>query len=165
MDIVSNTCRATACSIFANLKPNWMRLLSEIPCLIASNIGDVIVGDRSPFPDSQCNSLIPGRNYLAATTDLSEMARRESQDLTAASCHLPVGYWTATSTAGSVDYCQRTDKSEDCWKEPTFLQSIDKKTKYHPQDVVQRPENGVVVFGSMGKTGFAPRPLPPCIFI
>lgn len=114
MEIVSNTCRATAHSIFANLKPNWMRLISEIPCLIASNVGNVIVGDRSPFPDSQCNSLIPGRNYLASTTDLSETARREGQDLTAASWRLPVGYWTATSTVGPADYCQRTDKSEDC---------------------------------------------------
>lgn len=86
MGIVSNTSRATAHGIFANPNPNWMRLLSEIPCLIASNVENAIVADCSPFLDSQCNSLIPGRNYLAATTDLlSEMARREGQDLTAAS--------------------------------------------------------------------------------
>ncbi|KAJ5787287.1 hypothetical protein N7457_002277 [Penicillium paradoxum] len=45
----------------------WIPLLHKIKCLFCSDLGDAIIGKRSPLPHSPCNSMIKGYDMMAAS--------------------------------------------------------------------------------------------------
>lgn len=148
MEVLSGVRKQTPKTIPTQPKPAWIRLLSQIPCLIASDVGKLIVAERSSIPDSQCNTVVSGRNYLAVTMDMLTLISKWAgqRDPTANSWKMPDGYWTAASSH-DFNPCGHTDDSGTCWDKPDFLQSVTKKPRDCKQGVVRLPEAGVVVFG------------------
>lgn len=54
MEMLSGAIKQTPRTIPAYPKPSWMRLLARIPCSIASNVGELIVTERSSTPGGNC---------------------------------------------------------------------------------------------------------------
>lgn len=129
-------------------KPSWVSLLKSIPCLFADNLGDVIVGLRSPTDSSACNHLATGQNLLATTIQtLSWLSQRCGQkNFDNGSWLLPRGRaWGAKP--GTFSDCDHDGESgEGCWANPEFIQTIQHKARYYPN--VEIPETGAVVFGA-----------------
>ena len=126
-------------------RPNWTPLLKKIPCLLASNVGNVITANRGAY--SVCNELIGQQNYLAATArSLNEISLHcEQQDFSNSIRRLPGGFWTCENAFTACHHSQQSDTS--CWDKPSFLQSIRKKEKHRTGSI---PSRGVVVFGGEG---------------
>ena len=144
MEMLSGAIKQTPRTIPAYPKPSWMRLLARIPCLIASNVGELIVAECSSTPGGNCNTLTPGHNYLAAT---AKMLTAISHDTTNNSWKVPNGHWTLKS-ARDFDSCLHSSGTDSCWDNPNFLQKITKGLKDPEESVVRIPETGIVVFGS-----------------
>lgn len=54
----------------ASPRPNWTPLLKEIPSLLDSDFGGVIVGSRTPDDRMPCNYLVTDQNFLAVMVDM-----------------------------------------------------------------------------------------------
>ena len=103
-----------------------------------------MISERPPAPGSHCNTLAPGKNYLAATVN---MLTEISHNTTANAWKVPNGYWSAKSSR-DFDSCLRSNGTESCWDSPNFLQRIRKKPTDPEEGVVRIPETAMVGFGS-----------------
>ncbi|KAJ5645193.1 hypothetical protein N7507_011204 [Penicillium longicatenatum] len=130
----------------------WLPMLNEVNCLFCSNLGDVIVAQRTSETSSPCNTLPEGYDLLAALIrsidDLSE---------TKGGCHEGharlLSHDSAWRLTGSpFEACQH-DSHESCWNRPKFLQHIAplrpavKSCNFSLRDHA----NGAVVFGGQLK--------------
>lgn len=139
-------------------RPSWDALLEGIPCLLAADMGDVIVGNRSRATNSPCNRLLTDQNFLAATVStINDISYYQGRRILANSGirKLPGGTWIASDRA-FIHCCDHQQDSDDenCWQKPIFkfTQSITKwpNLKKKSQTARHIPENAVVVFGARG---------------
>ena len=101
MEVLSGLRKQTPKTINPDPRPSWMRLLSHVPCLIASNAGELMISERSPAP---------GKNYLTATVN---MLTDISHNTTANAWKVPNGYWSAKSSR-DFDSCLRSNGTDSC---------------------------------------------------
>lgn len=145
MDIVRGKYQIEPSILSLKPKPSWTPLLKKIPCLLASNVGNVITASRGAHP--VCNELVEKRNFLAgivkSINEISTHCGQERLDSTIR--RLPGGFWVSKNTFST---CQHSEQSvPSCWDTSSFVQSITKRAK-GGTDLI--PSEGVVVFGEGG---------------
>lgn len=145
MDIVRGKYSVEPDIITLRPRPSWTPLLKKIPCLLASNVGNVITAKRRVHP--VCNELIAQHNFLGATVkSINEISTQCGQQrLDNSTRRLPGGFWECEKAFTSCNDSQQSDSS--CWGTPSFVQSITKREK-GGTDLI--PNEGVVVFGGEG---------------
>lgn len=128
-------------------RPSWMAFTQHLPCLLASNLGDAITGNRSQMANAGCNFLKAGRNYLAATvSSLKLVSIRAGGNVSRESWEMPGRKFWNTSKC-NFRTCSHQGGG-NCWEQVEFLQDIDTNPRTHPSGAVEVPDGGVVVFGS-----------------
>lgn len=68
MELLSGVRKQTPKTINPNPRPYWMRLLSQVPCLIASNAGELMVSERSPTPGFPATPSLEKITWLPQST-------------------------------------------------------------------------------------------------
>ena len=127
-------------------RPCWTPLLKDIPCLLGSNFGDVITGNRAVM-SAACNTLKANLNFLAShiKTINAISSTLGYPSITRNMRVLPGGFWTCTMNA--FENCSHSEESPtNCWLDCLFKQTIARQPRAEGTESI--PEYGVVVFGS-----------------
>lgn len=142
MDVVRGKYQAEPSIFTLRPKTSWTPLLKKIPCLLASNVGNVITASRGVRP--VCNELIEKRNFLGGMVkSINEISIQCGQErLDNSIRRLPGGFWVCNNTFATCQHSEQSDPS--CWDKPSFIQSITKRAKGGTEPI---PSEGVVVFG------------------
>ncbi|KAJ5320390.1 hypothetical protein N7508_000673 [Penicillium antarcticum] len=119
----------------------WIPLLSNIKCLFCSDLGDAIIGRRSPWESSPCNSLLEGYDLMAASIESMELlAKRHGSNARVSSCQLSNNHsWCLAGTPFQT--CEHEEK-ESCWDRPGFLEETLQEIKSQQVSVNGPVQNG-----------------------
>ncbi|KAJ5747835.1 uncharacterized protein N7511_009531 [Penicillium nucicola] len=120
----------------------WISLLNNIKCLFCSDLGDAIIGNRSPWESSPCNSLLEGYDLLAASMpSMDLLAQRHGGNVHASSCQLSTDCsWCLAGTPFQT--CEHEEK-ESCWDRPGFLEETLQEIKSQSVSVNGPVQNGL----------------------
>lgn len=144
MDIVRGMYQLGCDIIPLKQKPCWTPLLKEIPCLVGSNFGNVITGNRAAA-STPCNVLAADQNFLATCVRTINMISSHSgqRSIDAKTRALPGGFWTSMNAFGTCNHMQESQLN--CWVDCSFVQAITRKPQSGGTEI---PSDGVVVFGA-----------------
>jgi hypothetical protein len=137
----------------------WVSLLNNIKCLFCSDLGDAIIGKRSPWLSSPCNSLLEGYDLMAASIQSMELlAQKHGGNAHGSWCQLSNDHsWCLAGTPFQV--CEHEEK-DSCWDRPGFLEETLQEIKSRQVSVNDSVQNGncsslaqgALVFGSQARS-------------
>ncbi|KAJ6094797.1 hypothetical protein N7467_002310 [Penicillium canescens] len=137
----------------------WISLLNNIKCLFCSDLGDAIIGKRSPRLSSPCNSLLEGCDLMAASIQSMELlAQKHGSNAHGFSCQLSNDHsWYLAGIPFQV--CEHEEK-DSCWDRPGFLEETLQEIKSRQVSVNGSVQNGnysslaqgALVFGSQARS-------------
>lgn len=132
----------------------WISLLSEINCLLCSDLGDVIIGKRSFSAMSPCNRLPPGLDLMAASMHSIERLSIKHGSHDQGMTRILTNTHSLLLTGNPFQQCQHDSKSNCCWSHPLFLQEIHSRqySDRSPPRAQTLCLNGALVFGGEKRT-------------
>lgn len=128
----------------------WASLLNEVNCLFCSGLSDAIIGLRADTPNSPCNQLPLGLDWMAVSVrSIDALNRKQGGD--------GVGFLRQLSSqhfwllkGAPFQRCQHgNDSAVSCWRTNSVLQEMQNQ-KYARTIGKQEGEsfpNGAIVFG------------------
>lgn len=102
----------------------WMSLLHETKCLICSDLGDAIVGKRSPWPLSPCNTLMKGSDLMAASIRTIETLSERHRNSVRLACRRLSNDCFWYPEGSPFQTCQHNIGQTSCWDHPGSLKIL-----------------------------------------
>jgi hypothetical protein len=119
----------------------WVSLLNNIKCLFCSDLGDAIIGKRSPWASSPCNILLEGCDLMAASIQSMELlAKRHGGNAHGSACQVSNDHsWCLAGEPFQI--CEHEEK-DSCWDRPGFLEETLQEIKSRQSSANDPVQNG-----------------------
>lgn len=127
----------------------WAPLLSDVNCLLCSDLGDAIVAKRSPSLESPCNRLPAGLDLMAASMhSIERLCKRYGGSIGGEARILANNHYLLL-VGNPFQQCQHHDNRVCCWNHPQFLQEIQARqpSERTTNEFCISCLNGALVFG------------------
>lgn len=133
----------------------WASLLSDVNCLLCSDLGDVIIGNRSCSMMSPCNRLPQGFDLMAASMHSIERLSMKHGSSDQGKRHILTNTHYLLLTGDPFQQCRHDGNSNCCWSHPRFLQEIQSRQSSDRSAARSYATclNGALVFGGGTRTG------------